>query len=460
MRFTHNTRCLQALIAIQIFFYLGLVPALLSAPISIFRPKIGVPAFPLTNGIFDVEIEAAPGLAANGWSALLANDLRSWTCSVQRVAYGRYVNCNSRTGYLLSVRAPAAISPEVFNLTVQHASAGSAASRHSVKILRNYETNFYILHYADPQVEKEKATLANGVGGRHGSIQAIYWAVPAINLINPRFMFNTGDEVDNGIEVLYPKYLDAITTLDVPLLITRGNNDCGNFDNWQRDIGQPTYSITLGSFYICMKDYESNDNLAWFTNNYAESFANTNITFRLFGQHYNTGDCCYAPPPGQYPDLMLVGHNHLFATLRIDPYFVLSTRKAWDYGASAIFEFIKNDRGWTCPNKTIHGTSNKLLLYGDWGQPCYVTNSFLHSNNGTEFTNTTFITNGLDYDFWDGRVCFLMRKTGSGYAVSNGEKVAEYDYTATNTAVLVKVNIRRNSLTTVTVAPDATPARP
>ncbi len=455
-----NKKWRRALATISMLGLLSLIPTLLSAQLSIFRPKIGVPEFPLTNGTFNAEIEAAPGLAVNGWSALLANDLRNWTCAVQRVTYGRLVHCNSQTGYLLTIRTPAGIAPELFNLTVKHAAAGSAANRHCVKILRNYETNFYILHYADPQVEKEKATSANGAGGRHGSVQAIYWAVPAINLINPRFMFNTGDEVDNALEELYPKYLDAIATLNVPLLITRGNNDVGNFDNWKRDIGQPTYSITLGSFYVCMKDFESNASLTWFTNDYAGSFANTNITFRLFGQHYHTEDCSYAPLPGQYPDLMLVGHNHIYATLSVDPYYVLSSRKAWDYGACSIFEFLKNGRGWICPNKAIHGTRNKLLLYGNWGQPCHVTNSFLRSNNGSALANTTFITNGLDYDFWDGRVRFLMRKTDSSYTVSGGEKVAEYDYTTTNTAVLVQVNIRANSLTTLSVAPAVAPDRP
>lgn len=445
-----TNRCCPAPIAVALFFF----PALLSAQLSIFRPKIGAPAFPLTNGIFAVEVEAAPGLAANGWSAWLANDLRSWTCSVERAAYGRLVDCHSTTGYLLHVRAPAAIPPEVFQLTVKHAAAGAAANRHSVKILRNYETNFYILHYADPQVEQEKATLSNGTGGRHGSVQAISWTVPAINLINPRFLINTGDEVDNGVAELYPKYLDAIATLDAPLLITRGNNDRGSYELWKRDIGPATYSITMGSFYVCMKDYESNDCLAWFTNDYAASFADTNIAFRLFGQHYNTGGSGYAPPAGQYPHLMLVGHNHVFATLSADPYPVLSTRKAWDYGACAIFEFHKTSGGWKCPNATDHGASNKLLLYGDWGRPSHVANSFLRANDGTALTNTACITNSLDYDFWDGRVRFLMRKTAAGYAVSGGEKTAEYDYTATNTAVLVKVNIRRNALTAVTVSPN------
>jgi len=438
-----------------------LMPALLTAEMSIFRPNIGVPAFPLTNGAFNVEIESTPGLASNGWGVLLVNDLRSWTCSVERVEYGQYVYCNSATGYLLTARAPVNMAPEVFNLQVSHDSAGSATNRHCVKILRNYETDFYVLHYADPQVETENATSANGGGGSHGSVQAIYWASSAYSLINPRFMFNTGDEVENGVAGFYPKYLEAINVIKAPLLITRGNNDAkGDFTNWKRDVGQPTYSITIGSFYVCMKDYGTNESLSWFTNDYAASFADSNITFRLFGQHYTNGGFAYNPPAGQYPDLMLVGHNHAFATLSTNPYYVLSSGPGWDYGAVAIFEFVKTNNGWVCSNKTIHGTTDKLQVYGDWGQPCLVTNTFLYANNGTMFTNTTYITNSLNYDFLDGQIRFLMRKTAAGYTASGGEITGEYDYSLTNTAVVVKVNIRGNALTTVAVLPLNTNKQP
>ena len=453
----HRTRRLSVRVAGRIVLCLVLATVSSSAQISIFRPKIGVPAFPLIDGTFAVEIEAAPGLASNAWGAVLANDLRAWTCSVERVDYGAYVHCNSATGYLLTVRAPADIAPEVFNLAVRHASGGDATNRHCVKPLRAYETNFYILHYADPQVETENATAANGAGGSHGSVQAMHWAASAYSLINPRFMFNTGDEVENGMAALYPKYLEAINTLQVPLLITRGNNDAqGSYSDWKRDLGQSTFSLTMGSFYVGMKDYETNDNLSWFTNDYAASFTNPAITFHLLGQHFNSGSFAYSPPAGQYPDLMLVGHNHSFSTLSTNPYYVLSSGPGWDYGAVGIFEFHRNGGGWVCSNKTIHGAGNKLQVYGDWGQPCRVTNTFLYPNDGTALSNTTFITNGLAYDFWDGQVRFLMRRSECGYAVSGGETIAAYDYTATNTAVLVKVNIRASALTLLSVCPIST----
>ncbi|HOW98679.1 MAG TPA: hypothetical protein PK634_12925, partial [Kiritimatiellia bacterium] len=154
-----------------------------------------------------------------------------------------------------------------------------------------------------------------------------------------------------------------------------------------------------------------------------------------------------------YPDLMLVGHNHIFSTLASSPYYVLSSGPGWNYGNVGFFEFRKSGDAWSCSNIAVHGGSNKLNAFGDWGAPTLVTNRFLAANDGAAWTNTAYITNALAQDFWDGRLRFLLRKSAAGYSVSGGEKLAEYDYTASNSAVLVKVNIRHNALTTVTVSP-------
>lgn len=431
------------------------------AQVSILCPNIGIPAFPLTNGTFGIEVQAAPGLASNGWSVLLLNDLRSWTCAVERVDYGFVVYGNTTTGYLLTARAPATAAEEVFRLRIGHSVAGAATNRHCVSLLSNYETNFYILHYADPQVETVSATAANGAGGAHGSVQSVQWAAGVFSLIHPRFVFNTGDEVENGVAGYYPLYLDAIDPIGAPLLITRGNNDSqGSYANWKRDLGQSTYTLTMGSFYVAMCDYSTNDLRSWFTNDYGRSFTNTAIKYRLIGQHYNSGMSAFAPAAGQYPDLMLVGHNHTFSTLASSPYYILSSGPAWNYGNVGFFEFRKSGDTWSCSNIAVHGGSNKLNAFSDWGALQYVTNRFLVANDGTAWTNRATITNALAQDFWDGRVRFLMRKSATGYTVGGGEKIAEYDYTATNSAVLVKVNIRHNAETAVTVSPTFADAEP
>jgi hypothetical protein len=145
-------------------------PAL--AQFSIARPNYGVPEFAEPGGTFRVEVKAGAGLANTLWSAVLVNDLRSWTGVVERAAYGGYVDNNTLTGYELKVRVPADISPEVFSLVISHPSGGAATNRNAVSIVPDLETDFYILHYADPQAEAYEPNNADtGMYGSHGSIR-------------------------------------------------------------------------------------------------------------------------------------------------------------------------------------------------------------------------------------------------------------------------------------------------
>ena len=423
--------------------------------LTLFRPQIGVPEFTEPGGVFRAEVKAGFGLSSNQWSITLANELRTWTnCALEQVSYGAYVDNTSCTGYQLTIRVPTNLPPELFRLGIGHLSEGAATNRHAVSIVPRLETNFYILHYADPQASASNALSASGANTPYGSIQEMYWHAPVFSLINPRFIFDTGDEIDDGnVDTVnrYAQYVNAIDQFGAPLLISRGNNDRGDFGHWKTNIGPTTFSITMGSFYVCMKDYNSNTSADWFQNDYSNSFRNTNITFHLFGQHYNSGGYAFSPTSGQYPDLMLVGHNHSFDTLQSSPYYVLSSGPAFRYGGVSLFSFYKSGTNWLCPGRTNHPGGTQFTPVLDWGIGKVVC-AYSFANNGTAFTNTALITNSLAFDFWDGRVRFLMNKARGGYKVVGGSELAEYDYgNGTNTAVLVRVNIASNALTTVSV---------
>lgn len=426
--------------------------------VSVFRPQFGVPAFVEPGGVFTAEVRAASGLDSNGWFALAKNDLRSWTCSVDQVAFGAYVYNNTLTGYLLRIQTPTDIPPETFKLVVGHVSAGSTTNRHALSVVPCLQTNFYVLHYADPQASGSNALYASGMNSPYGSIEELYWHAPVFSLINPRFLFNTGDELDDGdVDTAnrYAQYLNAMDTVGPPILITRGNNDRGSFDHWKTNIGQACYHIAMGSFSIWMNDTRDGEMYTWFTNAYANSFSDTNVRYRLFGQHFhNNSDgknpYYFAPPASQSPDLMLVGHNHTFSTLQTTPYRILSSGPAHNYGAFAFFEFRYQGTNWICPQATNHPTTSRGEAVGAWGAP-RVSATFASPNDGSATSNTAFVTNTLPFNFWDGRVRFLMAAATAGYVVSGGVKLAEYRYNATSMAVVIRVNILAETQQTVSV---------
>ncbi|MCX6912116.1 MAG: hypothetical protein NT167_03510 [Verrucomicrobia bacterium] len=427
------------------------------AQFSIARPNYGVPEFAETGGTFRVEVKASAGLTDTLWSAVLANDLRSWTGVVEHVDYGSYVDNNTLVGYALRVRVPADISPEVFKLVISHPAGGAATNRNAVSIVPGLETNFYILHYADPQAQAYEPNNADtGMYGTHGSIREMYWHAPAMRLINPRFMFDTGDELDNayGISVArYQEYVDAMCQMCVPVLATRGNNDSEiTVANWRTTIGIETYSLTMGSFYVCQKDYNANDYTAWFTNDYAASFTNPAIKYRLFGQHFIVGGAGWMPPAGQSPGLMLVGHGHVNSTLLSSPYYIIETQQACNKGAVGFFEFARGSTNWTCTSLTNVQAAQFQVMSA--GAVARIANTFAYTNNGSCFTNTATIVNQIPNDFWDGRVRFLMKYSAAGYSVSNGVKLAEYAYNGnSNMAVVIKVNIAKSATTAVGIQP-------
>jgi hypothetical protein len=435
-------------------------PHVARGQIRMFRPQFGVPVFVEPGNMFTAEIYAAAGLATQPWSAVLANDLRTWTCSVTSVAYGMLVYNNSTTGYQLGIQVPTNAPPEVFRLIVSHPSAGGATNRHAVSVVPCLETNFYIVHYADPQASASNAVEASGKNTPYGSIEELYWHAPVFSLINPRFLFDTGDELDDGdVDTAnrYAQYLNAMDTFGPPLLITRGNNDRGDFNHWKTNIGQACYTIGMGSFSIWMNDTRDSEMYAWFTNAYAASFADTNIRYRLFGQHFhNNSDgrnpYFVAPSADQYPHLMLVGHNHTFSTLQTAPYPILSSGPAHYYGAFGLFAFYRDGTNWTCPAATNHPNATRAFAVTNWGAPL-VSLDFSQPNNGTAATNEAVITNRLAFSFWDGRVRFLMRSATAGYTVSGGEELAEYEYGNTQRAVVVRVSIPASTQTVVSVAP-------
>lgn len=426
------------------------------AQLSIARPNFGVPAFALTGGTFRAEVKAGAGLTNTLWIASLANDLRSWTGTVEQAAYGLYADNNTATGYQLTLRVPADIPPETFNLAVTHAGpgGGAATNRNAVGVVQNFETNFYILHYADPQAEAcEPSDPVTGQYGSHGSIREITWHAPALALINPRFLFDTGDELDNlygTSPARYQEYIEAMSRIGVPVLTTRGNNDNAiSTADWRSTLGVETYSITLGSFYVCQKDYNENNFTTWFTNDYAASFTNPAIAFRLFGQHYQSGGAAWLPPAGQYPGLMLVGHGHTNAINQASPYPILMTRQACYKGSVGLFEFAKTGTTWTCASLAA-----PWFQVMNTGAVAYLSTSFVQPNDGSCCTNEAVITNSLAYTFGNGRVRFLMRYSAAGYAVSNGVKLAEYSYNGgSNSAVVVRAGIAGNAATRISVQP-------
>lgn len=148
--------------------------------------------------------------------------------------------------------------------------------------------------------------------------------------------------------------------------------------------------------------------------------------------------------------MLLVGHNHRTLILQTKPYPVLSVGSAQQYQRGAFFYFHRTPDGWTTSQPLSHAEGvNVHQLIGDYGLPT-VFSEFTKDNDGTAESNKVTITNKLPFNFFNGRVRFLMKQ--GNYSVKGGEVLSVYDYdNGKKTAVIVKVNIQQNSLTELSI---------
>jgi hypothetical protein len=325
------------------------------------------------------------------------------------------------------------------------------------------ESNFYALQLTDEHVRTQFAPQSDG----YRSAELVGWAAPVVNLINPRFVLNSGDDTDSmawqDSPNQFPWYKAARSGYRVGCVTVPGNHDVAITGNsrhaistqrWDREMGYRSFSRRLGSFYVLAHDFHDSALKSWANTEWTNSFNDASIKYRLVTQHF-TGNHAYMPPSGKYPNLMLLGHLHYNLESQITPYPILVNVAALSYARSGFHDFRKTSTGgWTNTSATGHeGGANQIALVGGGGAP-RVRAAYAQPNDGTRTSNSVSITNDLGKTFYDGRVRFLM--AAGSYTLTGAQEIAEYTYGGTKKAVLAKVSIVKNGVTKVSIAPTAT----
>lgn len=438
---------------------------------SIWLPRGFAPAFAIPGTVFTAEIESDAELSDSGWSAVLENDLRQWNASVVSVEKGR-VRYGMKNGYIFTIKVPEDISPELFTLKLTDSDGFVMSSKRSVKVEKEFEEDFYILHITDEHIAPGPPTNKNGNNsGGTASVQIKYWSNPVINLINPRLVVYTGDNtqtyysatswrgMEAGTKNLI-EYRDSMDGCTVATAAVAGNHDVGWSDYvhrvewgkvWEEIIGPRAFSIRMGSFYLLGSEYTLMDYFKWTRNEYNRNINDPAVTFSLIASHYyEDNDHWTTVARANNPcDLMIVGHNHFTGTVSKKHYPVYSTVSAQGYNNTGIFEFYKDGDDWVCPQIKRRNKNDVFTLWGDHGSDPKVQETYVSKNDGTAVKNTAIITNNIDKDFFNGRIRFLMKK--GSYWVEGGTILSQYDYGPDHTAVVVRVNIKRLGETVVNI---------
>jgi hypothetical protein len=319
------------------------------------------------------------------------------------------------------------------------------------------------------------------------------WMQEPVNLIHPRFVMITGDQIDyNGaldgwnnwsnwgyipkgkktfsreettnIELrLSAMYKDCHAGYRVAYVETPGNHDVTPADKvlkgsrvkwhsisssiYEAEFGQRSYSFRMGDFYVLMHDWSERALKKWAAGDYKAALSDPGVSYRIVGQHFN-GDQALIPSAC---DLMLIGHGHTTLTRQSSPYYIYEDGPAFQYGTAGFFNFKRTPDGWTCDQTASPRDTAKDV----W--PLFTADGFVKKVRTDQpdamnlTTNSVTIINDLPETFYDGRVRFVLDK-GVYNTVTNGTILATYGcFHDTRTAVLVKVSIPASGSVTVSV---------
>ena len=452
------------------------LPAALRAAVrddgALWRPRMATPALVAldkpTDQQFTAEVRASE--SARGWHASLANDLKSWDCQVVSANFAR-INRDTEPGWKIVLRVLPGTSPELFDLTLTSDQSDSVQEQ-AVSVCPTFATDFYILHHSDEQIVNEKHTDPAGTYLQMvGAADELQWNQGPVNLIHPRFVLVTGDQIDFngaldgwnnwpnwGYRPGAKKRFSAKETVEiedrlsrlyrqyhaggrVPYVESPGNHDVtpedkklfGSETHWhptsidfyERYFGQRSWSFRMDDFYVLMHDWTDHDLKPWAAADYAAASADPTIKYRLVGQHFHT-DKALIPASC---DLMLIGHGHQTATIQSKPYYIYEDGPTFKYGTTGFFNFKHTAVGWTCDQTQAPRDVSKDVFH-------------LFTVNGLTKTVRTdqpdpmninahavTITNDLPEQFYDGRVRFILDKGETGhraqrrraFAVQRGE---------------------------------------
>jgi hypothetical protein len=443
------------------------------------------------NRQFTAEVRASS--RAKNWNATISNDLRSWHCAVISANYSK-IDRGTEPGWQIVASVPADASPELFTLAVS-CDELTSVQHQALSVAPCFTNDFYILHLSDEQIVNEKHNNPSGqFYNSVGTCEEMKWMQEPINLINPRFVIITGDQIDyNGAldgwnnwhnwgyepgqhrrftkdetlaiqKRLIEMYKECHQGFRVPYVEAPGNHDVppvnkpllGTDIKWhpiavplyEAEFGQRSWSFHMGEFYILLHDWSESSLRQWAAQDYETASSDPRVKFRIIGQHFNTDQ---AFVPGAC-DLMLIGHGHTTATIQQSPYYIYEDGPTFKYGTSGFFNFRHSDRGWACDQTSAPRDPKKdtFRLFGDHGVVKAVRSNRADSMNVAE--NSISITNDLPQKFYDGRVRFVLPR--GEYNVSNGTILAHYDCVrGTKTAVLVRASIPASTNITIEISP-------
>jgi 3',5'-cyclic AMP phosphodiesterase CpdA len=407
------------------------------------RPLLNIPSFVLPGGEFTISCEASVG--ATGWAADLVRGARRVALTLTAAVYEP-----STHWWRLTVATPTDVPGELYDLRVHAAGGIDDVTRHAVKVLPAYRSDYYFIHITDPHLPTHMYYYEHGAAKDSTSLVDLREVINDINIINPEFVLLTGDVVNEGdLEdyLLFREYTRAQRVLgefQVPVFLTSGNHDVGGylstpvpigtgrrnwwrFFGWKRLASPPSgapartqdYSFDYGPVhYVGLEAYLNYD--GWQSQYYgSQSFVGPQLQWLNADLAAAVGSASqvlfYHDDFGEQLDLgrlgaemALYGHiHHDSGSLTTRPYNLATGTTA---DGLRTYRVIRVSNGVVTPLASVSAGSSGEALRVAFSAP----------NDGTRQSVRAVVTNGLPLRFENARLRFLVPKGTRDVDVDGG----------------------------------------
>ncbi len=311
---------------------------------------------------------------------------------------------------------------------------------HAVKVVHSLQKNYYFVHIADLHMPSVAWIGYIDYEDKNSAAEFLQ-IMDELSIINPEFVLQTGDVIDNGMqEDQFQIVQELFTTADVPMFVTAGNHDVwldghGLWNNYFC----PTmdYSFNYGKhhyagmemFLLPTPTFKENQ-MTWLQNDLRESAALGN-TFTTLFYHFDESyqiDADFVDEFGV--DLICYGHTHR------NQVSTLGARNTLNLNTTSTM----NDRG---EYRLIRVSNNQVQDH-----PIIKFNNlkvnYSPANDGSNWKVRANIENSNNVDFENGLIKFYLKHDAAGYSVTGGE-LAQFIETDSVDVYYVYVGISANS---------------
>jgi predicted MPP superfamily phosphohydrolase len=373
----------------------------------------------------------------------------------------------------ITIAVPSGVPADRYDL-ILHTSSGDVKSPRAVKVVKDFKTDYYILHLSDTHAFQN---------GYDTILEKISTVVDIANIIGPEMVFETGDNLYRPSEVRMSQYFTGdrlrgtkgFDDFNAAVFIAAGNHDYdmdkdaakGNYrtkaiwyNHWW---GLQAYNFTYGNGrFMVINDgwdgydpsWQIADALSWLN-----SVGRGN--FRLGAAHIKNQEMQPFHQDARF-SMVLVGHNHNIAAdnpalLDQDPiqYVANSVRDHFEFNLFRV-------NGTTGRCLPVNGPAARVQVLrnpADSKTPALyqpnLTLNYLRPNDGSCATNTATIENHYDFEIAPARVRFVVPE-GPTYGVSAGTIDQSFDGTSFH---IVDVSVGVDARSKVSVSLFARPSR-